>query len=84
TIRAGDSAFDRYAFGGQKDALSASAVRGLRLFTGAARCVTCHTIERNQALFTDNEFHALSVGMERIGGHLAQLTTELASQKLKG
>jgi cytochrome c peroxidase len=84
TLSAGDSAFDRYAFGGDKHALSASAVRGLKLFTGEARCATCHTIERDHALFTDNEFHALSVGMERIGGHLAQLTTELASQKLKG
>jgi len=84
TLNAGDSAFDRYAFGGDKKALSASAVRGLNLFRGEARCATCHTIERDHALFTDNEFHALSVGMERIGGHLAQLTTQLASQKLKG
>lgn len=84
TLRAGDSAFDRYAFGGDKTALSASAVRGLTLFTGTARCSTCHTIERDHALLTDNQFHALSVGMERISGHLAQLTTELATQKQKG
>ncbi|GJG96676.1 cytochrome-c peroxidase [Cupriavidus pauculus] len=84
TLRAGDSAFDRYAFRHEKGALSASAERGLRLFTGTARCTTCHTIERDHALFTDNEFHALSVGMERIGGHLGQLTTQLAGQKLQG
>ena len=84
TLRAGDSPFDRYAFGGDKSAMSTSAVRGLALFTGTARCATCHTIDRDHALFTDNKFHALSVGLERISGNLAQLSTRLASQKLKG
>jgi cytochrome c peroxidase len=56
TIVTADSPFDRYAKG-DRTALSASAVSGLSLFTGKARCIACH----NGPAFTDSSFHNLGV-----------------------
>ncbi|MYC74668.1 c-type cytochrome [Candidatus Poribacteria bacterium] len=58
TLVTGDSAFDRYEWDGETSALSASAVRGLALFRGKARCSTCH-IGTN---FTDERFHNIGAG----------------------
>jgi cytochrome c peroxidase len=58
TVVSGNSAYDRYQ-AGQKDALSAEAVRGLALFNGKANCVTCHAGFN----FTDESYHNLGVGM---------------------
>ena len=48
--------FDRYAKG-DSGALSASAKRGLALFTGKARCVQCHS----GPLFSDQAYHNLGL-----------------------
>jgi len=66
TIVGGDSPFDRYYFGHDKTALNASAVRGFDVFLNKGRCVSCHTIEQDRALFTDNRFHNIGVGVNRI------------------
>lgn len=79
TLIAGDSAFDRYYYGGEKGALSPSAERGLALFKGRARCAECHVIGETHALFTDNEFHTLSVGRKKIEKDLAGTATRLAA-----
>jgi cytochrome c peroxidase len=84
TLVAGNSPFDRYVFKNEAAALSASAQRGLALFRGRAQCVNCHRIEPAYALFTDNLFHSLSVGMKRIDHRLARLTTQLAAQGKSG
>ena len=69
TLIAGNSAFDRYQFGGDKTALSPSAIRGLAIFTDKQRgnCSTCHTIGKDYALFTDGKFHSLGAGMNANG-----------------
>ncbi len=76
TVLVGNSPFDRYLFGGEKDAMSEEAIRGLELFRDPekANCEVCHTIneEEGYALFTDNKFHNLGVGAE-IDGSLADI-----------
>ncbi len=69
TVIAGDSPFDRYYYGHDKQALSAAAQRGLKLFTDPkkADCAVCHTIGKTSALFTDNKFHNLGVGADLQG-----------------
>ena len=52
-----DSPFDRYARWDDK-AISKAAVRGLELFTGKARCGTCHSGPN----FADKRFHNVAVG----------------------
>jgi len=60
TVVAGNSPYDRYQ-AGDKDALSASAVRGLALFNGKANCKACHTGFN----FTDETYRDIGVGMDK-------------------
>jgi len=55
-----DAPFDRFA-GGDGKAISAAAQRGLELFNGKARCVSCHMINSSNPLGTDNLFHNIGV-----------------------
>jgi cytochrome c peroxidase len=56
TVISTNSAFDKYVLGDAK-AMEETAVRGMALFKGKARCVLCH----NGPNFTDNQFHNLGV-----------------------
>ena len=69
TVISGDSPFDRYQYGGDKKAMSPAAIRGLEVFKNPAKgnCAVCHTIEEKYALFMDNKFHNLGVGMNAKG-----------------
>jgi cytochrome c peroxidase len=66
TVVSGNSPFDRYMYGGDKKAMSASAIRGLEVFRNKQKgnCAVCHTIDEKYALFTDNKFHNLGVGVK--------------------
>jgi cytochrome c peroxidase len=55
-----DAPFDRFAAGDSK-AISGAAQRGLDLFNGKARCVSCHMINSSNPLGTDNLFHNIGV-----------------------
>jgi cytochrome c peroxidase len=69
TVLSGNSPFDRFYYGGDKKALSASAQRGLKVFQNPKRgnCAVCHTIEKKYALFTDNKFHNIGIGADTRG-----------------
>jgi cytochrome c peroxidase len=69
TVLSGDSPFDRFYYGHDKKALSASAQRGLKLFVDPKKgdCASCHTIGKTYALFTDNKFHNLGIGADADG-----------------
>ncbi len=58
----GNSAFDRWYYGGETGALSASARRGFELFTGKAACAACHLVGEDSALFMDNRLHNTGLG----------------------
>lgn len=59
----GEAPFDRFV-AGDDDAISESAKRGLRLFVGEARCITCHS----GPTFSDDDFHNL--GVSQTGDHV--------------
>ncbi len=84
TLVSGDSPFDRYHFGGDKRAMTAAQVRGLEVFLGQGRCVSCHVIEQDQALFTDNRFHNIGVGINGIQKDVPRLAGEFLKAKAKG
>jgi len=84
TIVTGDSPFDRYYFGGDDEAMTDAQVRGLEIYTGKGRCVSCHIIEQTQALFTDNRFHNIGVGFKAIQGKEAQTAETFAREKAAG
>jgi cytochrome c peroxidase len=56
TVVSTDSAFDKFVLG-DANAMDESAVRGMALFKGKARCILCH----NGPNFTDNRFYNLGV-----------------------
>ena len=58
----GNSPFDRWYYGGEPDALSPSAKRGFEVFGGKGRCIVCHTVTREFALFSDGQFHNTGIG----------------------
>jgi cytochrome c peroxidase len=76
TIVAGDSPFDRYWFKGDQRALSEQQKRGFALFVNEGRCVSCHVIEQTSALFTDNRFHNIGVGITEIQNDVPPLARE--------
>ena len=73
---AGDSPFDRWYYGGDETALNAAQQRGFEIFVNEGRCVSCHLIEETQALFTDNRFHNIGVGINAIQEDVPELAGE--------
>lgn len=74
TALSGNSPFDRYQFGGERTALSPSALRGFEIFKSKSKgnCVTCHATSDKFALFTDGKFHNIGVGVN-VEGELTDL-----------
>jgi cytochrome c peroxidase len=66
TVVAANSPFDRWKYGHDEKAVSESAKRGFVVFTSEKRgnCASCHTVGAKYALFTDNQFHNIGVGVD--------------------
>jgi len=58
----GNSPFDRWYYGKEKNNLSPGAIRGFKLFSGKAQCSNCHLIDSSVALFTDHKLHNTGIG----------------------
>jgi len=71
TLIAGNSAFDRYLFARDRQSLTDSEARGMRLFRRKGNCANCHEISGTNALFMDNRFYNLGVGFQKIKPQLA-------------
>ncbi len=65
TLLSGNSPFDRFTYAGDENALSDEAKKGLVVFEGKGRCITCHEFVGSYALFTDNKFHNIGIGMDK-------------------
>jgi cytochrome c peroxidase len=78
---AADSPFDRYFYGGDAKALTDAQKRGFDLYVNKGRCVSCHVIEHTQALFTDNRFHNVGVGINDIQSDVPALAGEFLKAK---
>ena len=71
TLISADSPFDRWHFGKESPAqagISTEAIKGFELFKGKAGCVTCHQIDENSALFTNQGIHNTGLGYENSMG----------------
>jgi cytochrome c peroxidase len=75
------SPFDAFA-AGDKAAMDPAARRGFALFTGKARCASCHELSPpgagGGALFMDQRFHNTGVGFGSLGGFGPRDVTALA------
>lgn len=77
-----NSPFDRYWFGKDPTALTDQQKRGFDLYVNEGRCVSCHLVEQTQALFTDNRFHNVGVGINEIQQKAPKLAGEFIKAKL--
>jgi cytochrome c peroxidase len=60
TLISGNSPFDRYDWDGEEQAISESARRGRKIFSGKARCNQCHFGTN----FSDEKFHNIGIGWD--------------------
>jgi len=79
-----NSAFDRWYFQGETSALTPAQQRGFDLFINKGRCVSCHSVEQTQALFTDNRFHNIGVGINDIQKDVPDLAHEFLEADYTG
>ncbi len=71
-----DSPFDHY-IAGEHDAISESAQRGWKIFSGNGRCIECHAFSPERPLFTDGRFHNVGVS----AGALARNATAMRADR---
>jgi cytochrome c peroxidase len=64
SLTSADSPFDRWYYGKQQNAINPEAKRGFELFTGKAGCSACHLIDKNNALFMDQQLHNTGIGYQ--------------------
>jgi len=82
TVVSGNSPFDRWYFAGQADAMNEAAQRGFQVFLTDGRCVSCHVIEQDQAVFTDHLFHNIGVGINDLQDRIVNVATAFQREKL--
>jgi cytochrome c peroxidase len=75
TVLSGDAPYDRFK-AGDKDALTESAQRGMKLFFNKGKCSSCHA----GSYFSDAAFHNIGVGMDAKDPDLGRI----AVTKLEG
>ncbi|MBI3249269.1 MAG: methylamine utilization protein MauG [Deltaproteobacteria bacterium] len=61
TLLSGNSPFDRWYFGREKDAVSDQVKAGFKIFRGKGQCFTCHTIDKIGTLFSGQGFRNTGV-----------------------
>jgi cytochrome c peroxidase len=66
TVISANSPFDRWKYGHDEKAVSNSVKRGFVVFTSPKKgdCAACHLVGKNYALFTDNKFHNIGIGVD--------------------
>ncbi|MBK0325935.1 c-type cytochrome [Rhodobacteraceae bacterium F11138] len=65
SLVSGNSDFDRWYYGGDSASMTPAQQRGFSVFTGKADCASCHLIDEDAALFTDQLFHDTGYGWTR-------------------
>jgi cytochrome c peroxidase len=66
TLISGNSPFDRWYFASEADAVTDEVKAGFEIFAGKGKCFACHTVGKEAALFTDQEFHNTGVAQLRL------------------
>jgi len=57
TLLSANSPFDRWYFGAETNAVNDEVKAGFAIFAGKGKCFACHSVGKDSALFTDQEFH---------------------------
>jgi len=62
SLLSGNSAFDRWYYGKNNNAISTDAKKGFEIFSGKGQCITCHIVGEDFSLFTDEKLHNTGIG----------------------
>jgi cytochrome c peroxidase len=81
TLISGNSRFDRWLYANESLALNSSETLGYQLFTGKGGCSSCHLIQKDHALFTDQQAHNTGIGYR---DSMLQPSREVAVQLAPG
>ncbi|MGJ0508644.1 MAG: cytochrome-c peroxidase [Methylocystis sp.] len=81
TLLLGESRFDKAIFGGDRNALSTEEWRGYDIFISKG-CASCHKIESDTALFTDQSWHNTGVAFRQTA-QTARVQVQLAPGLVK-
>ena len=71
SLVAAGSPFDQWYLGNDQSAMSAEAKAGFEVFRSSG-CNRCHSVERNDATFSDDSYRNTGVEWARINGQLGQ------------
>lgn len=77
TLVSGNSRFDRWHYGKDRNALSAEEKAGWAVFSGKGGCTACHAVGPKHALFADGKFHNTGIGYARSMGLKTRYQVEL-------
>ena len=77
SLISGNSDFDKWYFGGNKNAVDENVKKGFEIFSGKGGCVSCHTVGKNEALFFDNKLHNTGIGYAESMGILKKIKTKV-------
>ena len=84
SLKASESAYDRYVSHDDPSALSPRAQLGLAIFKGKGRCAECHLLQGFPAMLTDHAYHRTGVGLDAVNQHLPELTQAIIERSLHG
>ena len=77
SLVSGNSKFDKWYYGGDKNIVNEKVKKGFDIFMGKGNCSSCHAVGEKSALFFDNKLHNTGIGYAESMGLLQNKKTRV-------
>lgn len=77
SLVSGNSKFDKWYYGGDKNIVNEKVKKGFDIFMGKGNCSSCHAVGEKSALFFDNKLHNTGIGFAESMGLLQNKKTRV-------
>ena len=77
SLVSGNSKFDKWYYGGDKNIVNEKVKKGFDVFMGKGNCSSCHAVGEKSALFFDNKLHNTGIGFAESMGLLQNKKTRV-------
>ena len=77
SLVSGNSKFDKWYYGGDKNIVNEKVKKGFDIFMGKGNCSSCHAVGEKSALFFDNKLHNTGIGYAESMGLLKNKKTRV-------
>ena len=77
SLVSGNSKFDKWYYGGDKNIVNEKVKKGFDIFMGKGNCSSCHIVGEKSALFFDNKLHNTGIGYAESMGQLQNKKTRV-------